>query len=203
MKPLILLFALSLTGCASHRPASNATQPPSKLEHFPRQETQNDSINPFRSLQTAKNAGAEYHANATQTPGILSGIGNLFSTPQGRVDRQAVRLAKASVPHSIGKGAVYAINSKVATGYKAKGPTVQADSGAIVSNAASNAQQQTVRGDGNKLQAKQANPTTEAPGPLAVLAQNLTGWIPWAIGGALVLAVVFRKRLPVIGPFFS
>ena len=136
-------------------------------------------------------------------PGLLSGLGNVFSTPQGRADRQAVRLARAAVPRSIGKGAVYAVNSKVATGYKAKAPTVQADSGATVSTAAANAQQQTVRGNGNQLQAKQANPTTEAPGPLAVLANNLTGWIPWAIGGLLLLAVVFRRRLPIIGPFFS
>ena len=178
MKPLILLLALCLTGCAAHRPAP---------------------VGKVGNLHTAS-------ADTAQTPAqqpvpFTDRIG--LSTPQGRADRQAVRLARATVPRSIGKGAVYAINSKVATGYKAKGPTVQADSGAMVSNAASNAQQQTVRGDGNKLQAKQANPTQEAAGPLAVLAQNLTGWIPWVIGGALVLAVVFRKRLPLIGPFFS
>ena len=136
-------------------------------------------------------------------PGILAGIGNVFSTPQGRADRQAVRLAKAAVPRSIGKGAVYAINSKVAAAYKPKAAVVNADSGATVSNAASNAQQQTVRGNGNQQQAKQVNPTTAAPGPLAVIANKLTGWIPWAIGGLLVLAVVFRKRLPLIGPFFT
>ena len=182
MKPLILLLALALTGCAAHRPAPVATVAADTIKHS----DNNRSASP-----------------STPLPGILSGLGNVFSTPQGRADRQAVRLARATVPRTIGKGAVYAINSKVAQAYKAKGPTVQADSGAIVSNAASNAQQQTVRGDGNKLQAKQANPTTEAPGPLAVLAQNLTGWIPWVIGGALILAVVFRKRLPLIGPFFS
>ena len=182
MKPLILLLTLCLTGCAAHRFAPMAAITSDTIKH------------------SDNNRSA---SSSTPLPGILSGLGNVFSTPQGRADRQAVRLARATVPHSIGKGAVYAVNSKVATGYKAKGPTVQADSGAIVSNAASNAQQQTVKGDGNKLQARQANPTTEAPGPLAVLAQNLTGWIPWAIGGALVLAVVFRKRLPFIGPFFS
>lgn len=58
-----------------------------------------------------------------------------------------------------------------------------------------------VAGKGNT--ATQTATTQQAPGPLAVLAQNLTGWIPWAIGGVLVLAVVFRKRLPLIGPFFS
>jgi hypothetical protein len=44
---------------------------------------------------------------------------------------------------------------------------------------------------------------TEAPGALAVVANNLTVWVPWALGLALVLLVVFRKRLPVVGPFFS
>ena len=179
MKTTVLFLALCLSGCAAHRPAPLVVIPADTAQLAP------------------------VHLPTMAAPGILSGLGHIFSTPQGRADRQAVRIARAAVPRSIGKGAVYAVNSKVVTAYKAKGPTVQADSGATVSNAAANAQQQNVKGNGNKLQAKQANPTQEAPGPLAVLAQNLTGWIPWVIGGALVLAVVFRKRLPFIGPFFS
>ena len=180
----LLLFG-NLAGCRSSQPAAERPNAGTPTHDTPR-----------RPDSTAAPC-------IEQPAGILSGIGNVFSTPQGRADRQAVRLARAAVPRSIGKGAVYAVNSKVVAAYKAKAPTVQADSGAIVSNAAANDQQQNVKGDGNKLQAKQANPTREAPGPLAVLAQNLTGWIPWVIGGALVLAVVFRKRLPIVGPFFS
>lgn len=175
---LVLTLALCFGGCAAHRPAPVAT-------------IASDTVQPAPA------------ARPTPAPGILSGLGHIFSTPQGRADRQAVRLARATVPRSIGKGAVYAVNSRVVTAYKPQAPTVQADSGATVSTAAANAQQQTVRGNDNRLQAKQANPTTAAPGPLAVLANNLTGWIPWAIGGALVLGFVFRKRLPFIGPFFS
>ena len=171
-------ICLAVHGCAAHRPAPVAAIPSDTVRTQPGHLSE-------------------------PVPGILSGIGDIFSTPQGRADRQAVRLARAAVPRKMGKGAVYAVNSKVVTAYKAKAPTVLADSGATVSNAAANAQQQTVRGNDNHLQAKQANPTAEAPGPLAVLANNLTGWIPWAIGGVLVLAVVFRKRLPFIGPFFA
>ena len=175
---LVLALALSFAGCASHRPA------------------------PVGKVGNLHTASADTAQTLAQQPvPFTDRIG--LSTPAGRAHRQAVRLARAAVPRSIGTGAVYAINAKVVTAYKAKAPTVQADSGATVSNAASNAQQQTVRGNGNHLQAKQANPTQEAPGPLAVLANNLTGWLPWAIGAALVLAVVFRKRLPIIGPFFA
>ena len=185
---LVLTLALAFAGCASHRPGPAPM--PSRIpvtQQVPGQQ------------RPEKLPPVPNHASA----GLLSGLGNVFSTPQGRANRQAVRLARAAVPRSIGKGAVYAINSKVAAGYKPKAAVVNADSGATVSNAAANAQQQTVKGNGNKLQAKQANPTTEAPGPLAVIANNLTGWIPWALGAALVLAVVFRKRLPLIGPFFA
>ena len=176
---LVLTLALAFAGCASHRPA------------------------PIAAIASDTSKTGITGTAPSQVPGVLSGIGHIFSTPQGRADRQAVRLARATVPRSIGKGAVYAVNSKVVTAYKAKAPVVQADSGATLSIAAANAQQQTVRGNDNQLQAKQANPTQEAPGPLAVLANNLTGWLPWAIGAALVLAVVFRKRLPFIGPFFA
>ena len=183
MKSAVLILALALSGCAAHRPAPVVYAPADTLRPVP------EAVRPVV---------------APAVPGFLSGLGNVFSTPQGRADRQAVRLARAAVPHSIGKGAVYAVNSKVTNGgNKPTGPVTQADSGATVSNAAANAQQQTVKGNGNKLAAKQANPTQQTKGWAAALVDNLTGWIPWAIGGALVLAVVFRKRLPVVGPFFS
>jgi hypothetical protein len=129
-------------------------------------------------------------------PGLFSGVGKLFSTPEGVARRQAVKLAKAAVPRSIGKGAVYALNSKVANGFKSDAPVTAADSNASVNNAAANSQQQNVKGNDNNLSAKQANPTQEAPGPLAVLADNATKWIPYAAigGGALLLLWLWRKK---------
>lgn len=173
----LLSLALTFAGCAAHRP---------------------EPVAPVSGLSVAV-----ARPDSIPRPGLLSGIGNLFSTPQGRANRQAVRIAQAAVPRKLGKGAIYAVNSRIASAFKAKAPTVLADSGASVNNAAANSQQQAVKGNGNQLTAKQANPTQQAAGPLAVLMQNLTGWIPWVLAGAFILAVVFRKRLPIVGPFFS
>ena len=203
MKTAALLLALLLSGCAAHRPAPTTTLGP-----FPVKGQVAEGQTPAAPRPDSSHAkhseNNRYASPSTLKPGFLSSLGNVFSTPQGRANRQAVRIARAAVPRSIGKGAVYAVNSRVTNGgNKPTGPVTQADSGATVSNAAANAQQQTVKGNGNKLQAKQANPTQQAKGWAASLVDNLTGWIPWVIGGALVLAVVFRKRLPVVGPFFS
>lgn len=66
-------------------------------------------------------------------PGILSGIGHIFSTPAGIERRQAVRLARASVPRKMAKGAVYAPQARqVVAAYKPTAAVVLADSGAMV-----------------------------------------------------------------------
>jgi hypothetical protein len=122
-------------------------------------------------------------------PGILSGIGNVFSTPEGRARRQQLRLAKASAP-KVGKGGVLAINSNVSNGFKSTAAVVTADTGAVVSNNGDNSQQQAVKGDGNDVKAHKEDTTKEAPGGWATFIDNLTGPIGYALAIAAVLAFI-------------
>ncbi len=121
-------------------------------------------------------------------PGILSGLGKVFSTPEGTARRQARKDAAATVPRKLGKGAVYAPAAKeVLYAWKPDAPVVSADTGSTV-NVAVGKKAPVIAGDGNTV------PTTNNNG------------FPWwmvAVGIALAGVVVYRKRLPFIGPFFS
>jgi hypothetical protein len=127
--------------------------------------------------------------SVTPLPGPLSGIGRLFSTPEGRANRQAVRLAKAAVPRKLGKGAQYAPNALQAAngGNKPQAPTTAAAPAATVSNAAENSQQQNVQGDGNGLTADKHDTVAEAEDWKAALASPV-GKAVALIGGIVALA---------------
>jgi hypothetical protein len=127
--------------------------------------------------------------SVTPPPGPLSGIGHLFSTPEGRANRQAVRLAKAAVPRKLGKGAQYAPNALQAAngGNKPQAPTTAAASAATVSNAAENSQQQNVQGDNNGLTADKHDTVAEAEDWKAALASPV-GKAVALIGSIVVLA---------------
>lgn len=119
-------------------------------------------------------------------PGLLSGIGRLFSTEQGRANRQAVRLAGAGVPRRIGKGAVYAPNNAgkiINGGNKPSAPITNADSGATVSVTAI---------DKNKGAA------ATGPGATATNTNPATGLSWWwlLIPGAYVAWRVYRSTIP-------
>ena len=100
---LVLTLALSFSGCRSARPA------PPKVE---------------TPAQKVDSSGQKVE---TPAPPFF------LSTPEGSARRQAVRLAKASVPRKLGKGAVYAPKAtEVVNAYKNKAAVINADSGAIV-----------------------------------------------------------------------
>ena len=107
---IAFLLAAHVTGCTSSRRASD--ERPSAAQMAP---------------------PAKPDTVRTPPAGILSGIGQVFSTPAGIARRQAVRLAKASVPKKLGKGAVYAPKAtEVVNAYKNTAAVINADSGAIV-----------------------------------------------------------------------
>lgn len=90
---------------------------------------------------------------------------------------------------TIGKKATAAVGdgaTSTTTGKKS-GPAVIASDSVDQAVAGSNTQQVTTRGNGNQVDAKKQDTTQEAPGPLAVLADNATSWIPYVAGGAALL----------------
>lgn len=116
--------------------------------------------------------------------GVLSGIGKVFSTPEGTARRHAVKLAKASVPKKVGKGAVYAPKAtEVVNAYKPKSAVVKADSGAIVTTIGKN-----------------KAPAATAPNATATSTES-TGISWWwlLVPAAGVALYLYRKTLPFLG----
>ena len=155
---LVLALALSFAGCRAARPDPTEAATAQKVDSSPQK--------------------VDSSAKKVDTPGMLSGLGQVFSTPAGRAHRQAVRLARAAVPRSIGKGAVYAPAAKqVVSAYKSRaGVAVAADSATV--QLATNA----VAGRGNT--ATQTATTQQAPSAGAVIAKAIAGPL------GVVLAVV-------------
>lgn len=136
--------------------------------------------------------------------GILSGIGNLFSTPEGRANRQArkdARAARPKTPFFIGKGAVNAPNNtgKILNAGNKGGPVANGDTGAVVTNTAIDKNKGSVAAGPNAT----ATQTTTKPGFWSTAFATVLGnvWV-WLLA-LLVLLWVVRKRLPVVGPFFA
>ena len=155
---LVLALALSFAGCRAARPDPAEAATAEKMDSSPQK--------------------VDSPAEKVDSPGILSGIGQVFSTPAGRAHRQAVRLARAAVPRKLGKGAVYAPAAKqVVSAYKSQaGVAVAADSATV--QLATNA----VAGRGNT--ATQTATTQQAPSVGAVIAKAIAGPL------GVVLAVV-------------
>ena len=152
---LVLALALSFAGCRAARPAPDERLP--------------------AKLDTARTQPG--HASELNKPvPFTDRIG--LSTPEGRAQRQAVRLARAAVPRKLGKGAVYAPAAKqVVSAYKSRaGVAVAADSATV--QLATNA----VAGRGNT--ATQTATTQQAPSVGAVIAKAIAGPL------GVVLAVV-------------
>lgn len=158
-----LLAALLLCSCAaSHQPA------PSHPE----------------TVRTEPDTGqqkVDTSAQKVESSGILSAVGALFSTPEGTARRQAVKLAKASVPRKC-PSCVFTsgTGNTVAVAGKKAGPVVQADSGASVNLTAIG---------------KNKAPNASAPNATATATTEtgLSYW--WLLLIPVGLAVVYRKRL--------
>ena len=180
----VLLLALL---CAAHLTGCKASQPPQPAE--PALPTVAVPV----GLAPDTTRTRVQVAPPALLPRITDAIG--LSTPAGRARRQARRDVAASVPRSLGKGAVYAVNSRVVTAYKAKAPTVQADSGATVSNAAEGSQQQAVKGNGNQLTADKHDTTQQAAGVGATIAKAITGPLGVVLGLVAAGAVVYLLYL--------
>ena len=150
-----LVLAAHLTGCRTARPALDERPNASLIAPPPRLDS------------TARPAPAE-------RPGILSGIGRIFSTPAGTANRQAVRLARATGPRKLAKGAVYAPQAKqVVAAYKPSAAVVLADSGATVT-AIGKAKAPLAVGPG--ATATQTNPTTGLSWWLLLIPAGYVAW---------------------------
>ena len=111
--------------------------------------------------------------------GILSGIGTVFSTPAGIERRHARRLARASVPRRLAKGAVYAPQAtQVAAGFKNRAAVVSADSGSTVTAI-------------EKVKA----PVAIGPGATATQTNPVTGLSPWWLLLLLIPAGWLARKL--------
>lgn len=131
--------------------------------------------------------------NIKYKPGLLSGIGNLFSTPEGRANRQAVKLAKAGVPRSIKvkDGAFSWGGDAVAIGKKAGPSIIKSDS--ATQQVATNA----VAGKGNTAT---QTATETKPGFWGALLGNPVGQIGLGIIGLFIVGagvygfVLWKKK---------
>lgn len=166
---IALLLAAHLTGCRTMpRPDERATA---------------SVVPPPVHLDTAR-------VISPPAPGILSGIGRVFSTPAGIERRQAVRLARASVPRKLGKGAVYAPQARqVVAAFKPRAAVVLADSGAVVTAIDKNKAPVAAGAGATATQA------VEKKGFWATIASGLSWW--WLlIPAGYVAWRVYRSTIP-------
>ena len=163
---VLLACVLLAGGCTTAKPT------PPTVSTWPVVKDSVPPVSPHAAIPSAPSA----------PPGILSGMGRIFSTPAGIERRQAVRLARASVPRKLAKGAVYAPQAtQVAVGYKNRAAVVLADSGATV----------TAIG---KVKA----PVASATGATATQTNPTTGISWWwlLIPAAYVAFRVYRSTIP-------
>jgi hypothetical protein len=118
-----------------------------------------------------------------------------ISTPAGRAARQQRKDARAAVPRSIGKGAVYAPNNtgKILSAGNKGGAVANADSGAVLSQVGIGKNKGPVAaGPGAS-----ATQTIEKPGFWSTVASGLSWW--WLLIPAGYAVYRFRKSIPFIG----
>lgn len=126
--------------------------------------------------------------------GFTDAIG--LSTAEGRERRQLRKDATAMAPRNIKvkNGAFSWGGDAVAIGKKA-GPSVVESDSSVLNAVTGGGNLQAVSGNDNELKADRHDTTKEAPGPLAVLANNATAWLPWVLGiaaaGALAYGVYY------------
>lgn len=204
-----LLLAAHVTGCRTAQPTPDehpiggimpAPTRSDSAEVMPRNSTKNatkagllERLNPFSKQETQKPSASETHKNSTYSTqtGLLNRI---FSTSEGTARRQQRKLARARVPRSIGKGAVYAPQAlKVVNAYKPRAAVINADSGATVTAIGKN----------------KAPAATAAGATATATTKEAASWKVWAlwigvVGGALglwylaaplVAALPSRQRL--------
>lgn len=130
-----LLLALSLTSCSSTKGVPDARANAALVGRSVGVKL-NDSIAEYNNKNTPNPAPLISPGRPALLPRLADAIG--LSTPAGRAKRQARKDAKAPVPRSIGKGAVYAPNNsgKILNAGNKGGQVANADSGAVVTQAA-------------------------------------------------------------------
>ena len=104
-------------------------------------------------------------------------------------DNAAVAGKKATL--AAGDGAVASHIEKKA------GPAVVASDSSTLNAVAGGGNLAATQGDNNTTSQTKQDTTKEAPGPLAVIADNATAWLPWVAGGCAVGGIVWffiRRR---------
>jgi hypothetical protein len=80
--------------------------------------------------------------------------------------------------------------SATVTGKKS-GPAIINTDSSTLNAVAGGGNLAAVQGDGNTTSLTKQDTTKEAPGPLAVFADNATAWLPWVAGGCAVGGIVW------------
>lgn len=131
-------------------------------------------LNPFRQLAPAPQAlaGMPVRLGKKATVNVYYGAATI--TNAGK---------KSTV--AAGAGAVASHIEKKA------GPAVVASDSSTLNAVAGGGNLAAVQGDGNSTSLTKQDTTKEAPGPLAVFADNATAWLPWVAGGCVVAGIVW------------
>lgn len=173
---LLFLCAAHVTGCHTAQTA---------IDTRPNAELQAPVVGVDSLLAKNKRIEKETEKKPALLPRLTDAIG--ISTPEGRARRQARKDAAATVPRSIGKGAVWApLATDVVNAYKPRQTVAVARDSATL-QVASNA----VAGRGNT--ATQTATTQQAKDWKAVLAGpvGVTGAIVLALAGGYALYLLF------------
>jgi hypothetical protein len=168
-----LLIGLCLSSCKTMQHPTDERANAQQVSHFIGLDSTSVGNPPF--------------APPALVPRLTDAIG--LSTPEGRARRQAVKLAKAAVPRSIGKGAVYApLATEVINTYKPRA-TVAVASDSATLQVATNA----VAGHDNA--ATQTATTQEAPSVGATIAKAITGPLGYVLALAAAGAIGYLVYL--------
>jgi hypothetical protein len=130
-------------------------------------------LNPFRPAAAAPQALAGMPTRIGKKATLNVYYGTTTITNAGK---------KSTV--AAGAGAVATVIEKKA------GPAVVASDSSTLNAVAGGGNLAAVQGDGNTTSQTKQDTTKEAPGPLAVIADNATAWLPWVLGGGAVVGIV-------------
>lgn len=194
-----LALALLLAGCQTAKPPTDERSlavlvaPPVRPDSAHTNATQ---IPQTAAIKTVSDKRNEKETAPAPRKGILS-----FLSSRNQPKETAANATQ--MPRKCKGCTFYYGPATVTTIGKKAGPSVVASDAVRQNTAGANTQQTATDGTGNQVSARKQDTTQQAKGWAAGLVDNLTSWIPWAILALLALAVVFRKRLPLVGPFFA
>ncbi|MVN78910.1 hypothetical protein GO988_21485 [Hymenobacter sp. HMF4947] len=153
----------------------------SKLAHLPWEHKPSTSL--FHRLFSSKQpVPTSQAAGNWPVPGKCKGC--VFNVVAGNQTNSAVGKKGSG---AVGEGAAVTTTT---TG-KNSGPAVINSDSSTQNAIGQGGNISATNGNNNATEQTKQDTTKEAPGPLAVIADNATAWLPWVAGGAAVAFLVF------------